>query len=303
MKWFQNFANGFNSWRGGKWARYLFSGLIVGLLVVALIEIGLAWGYIWYLMHPDCPDEKPAIQAPAMEIWLQTPEGAQLRAWYSPTQNGAVIITLGGLEGALGERQPPARFLSERGFGVLQIDSRACAMPPLPVTLGAREAEDVAAALEYLQGQRGVEWIGVFGYSMGGAGAIRAAAKYPEIAAVVAEGGYFNLGEDIVETDGQPLWRRIFLYAIAGSFWLQSGENPWGISPIDDLPAISPRPVLLIYGEQEADSGRAEAQYSAALEPRYLWIVPGGDHGRNHQQAPREYEQRVLHFFEEALLK
>ena len=239
--------------------------LVLGPFVAALSLVVLAWGYIWFLMHPGCRDENPARGAPTVEVWLPVEEKAKLKAWFTPPSNGVVVIALGGLEGALGDRLPPVQFLIAQGYGALQIDSRACARPALAVTLGAREAEDVAAALEYLRQQGGVKQVGIFGYSMGAAAAIRAAARYPGIAAVAAEGGYYNLGEDIVESDGSdPFVRKIFLYTIAGAYRLQSGVNPWQISPISDLPKISPRPVLLIYGEQEAGSGRAEDQFAAA---------------------------------------
>jgi len=291
-------------WSRERLAKYLGTSLLAGLVIAALLYLGLAWGYTWFLTHPGCPVDSQAVEAPAVEVWLQTGEGRRLKAWYSPPQNGAVVIALGGLEGALGGNLPPVQFLIEQGYGALQIGSRACAQPPLPVTLGAREAEEVATLLEFLDRQSIVKRVGIMGYSMGASAAIRAAARHGEIEAVVAEGGYFNLGEDIVEPGGaEPFSRHIFLYTIAAAYWLQSGRNPWEISPIDDLPAISPRPVLLIYGEHEASSGRAEAQFAAALEPRYLWIVPGGTHGGNYRLATQEYERRVLKFFNQALLR
>jgi fermentation-respiration switch protein FrsA (DUF1100 family) len=100
---------------------------------------------------------------------------------------------------------------------------------------------------------------------MGGVTAIRTAARNPEIAAVVAEGGYHNMGDNIIAS-------------------------------------ISPRPVFLIYGEHEAESGHAGAQYSAALSPKDLWLVPGGSHGSNHQIAPMMYELKILDFFNRSLL-
>lgn len=284
--------------------RYLFVSLTFIVVLIVLIEISLAWGFVWFLMHPGCSSDHLSLPEQVVEVWLQVREGVQLRAWYSTPYNGVVIISLGGLEGALGDNLPPVQFLVEQGYGALQIDSRACARPAQPVTLGGREAEEVAAALDYLHGRKEVRRVGIIGYSMGGAAALRAAAMYPDIAAVVAEGGFYNLGEDIIEADSEePIFKRIFLYTIAGMFWLQSGENPWEISPIEALPEISPRPVFLIYGEYEVFSGRAQAQFEAAKEPRSLWVVPGSGHGQNYQLAGKQYEQRVLEFFDQALLR
>jgi fermentation-respiration switch protein FrsA (DUF1100 family) len=170
------------------------------------------------------------------------------------------------------------------------------------VTLGAKEAQDAEAGLSFLAGRPEVNRIGVFGFSMGASAALRAAARHAQIAVVVAEGGYFNLGNDFVEPDRHvSLFRRIFLYAVAAAYWLQSGVNPWVVSPIEDIGRISPRPVLLIYGEAEAESGRALAQFAAAKEPKDLWIVPGGSHGTNHVTSPGDYEHRVIEFFSAAL--
>jgi len=299
LNWFQDRTKSSTSW-----PRRLFFNLIFGLLIAIIILNGLAWGFIWILMHPRCSSKNLKAGAPAVEIWLQTGDEGQLKAWYTAPQNGVVIISLGGLEGALGDNLPPVRFLVEHGYGALQIDSRACARPALPVTLGGREAEDVTDVLEFLHTQSEVKQIGIMGYSMGGVAAVRAAARHPEIAAVIAAGGYFNLGDHLIQAgNDEPNYRKAFLYMLTGAYWVQSGRNPWQISPIDDLPQISPRPVLLIYGEHDAPIGRAQAQFEAAREPRELWIVAGADHGQYHQMAKQEYEQRVLDFFNEALLR
>jgi fermentation-respiration switch protein FrsA (DUF1100 family) len=274
------------------------------LLAIALaylvIQTGLAWAYAYLLTHPPCGGDLTAADGlpPPQEVALVTRDGLNLAARYYPPENGAVLIALGGTCGALGSNLPPVGFLVRDGFGALQIDSRAHSQPRAAVTLGGNEVLDVEAALAFLAGRPEVEHIGAIGFSMGGVGAIRAAARYPEIEAVLAEGGFYNLGGDFVERDSpKSPFRSLFLYTIALAFWANSGVNPWEISPIDDLPAISPRPLLLIYGEGEAASGRAQAQYAAAQPPKELWLVPGGAHGRNHLVVPQQYQQRVLEFF------
>jgi pimeloyl-ACP methyl ester carboxylesterase len=270
------------------------------------INTGLALIYAYFLTHPSCIDSPKPLPGfpPAEEYWLQTSDGLQLRAWYYPPQNGIVIITLGGQRGSLGQNLPPVTALIQSGYGVLQMDSRACAKPPSVVTLGAEEINDVNAGVAFLSSQSGVNRVGAFGYSMGAAAVIRAAANNPDIDAVIAEGGFYNLGDDIIEPDqDKSLPLSIFLYTLAGSYWMFSGVNPWQVSPIDDLPRISPRPVFLVYGENEAASGRAEAQYAAAYQPKTIWITPGGDHGTNHLAAPQVYQDKILSYFDRTLLQ
>ncbi len=289
--------------------RILRLALSVGLILLAVylgLTLALAWSFAFALTHPGC-DEEPThlvgVSEP-QEVWLTASDGVSLRAWYYPSLNGGAILAAGGMEGALGDRLPPVDFLINDGFGVLQLDSRACARPAAPVTLGGKESLDLAAGLQFLEARPEVLQVGAFGFSMGGAAVIRAAAVHPRIAAVAAEGGYFNLGKHFTEPGSdQPLPLGLLSTAIAGAYWIQSGVNPWLLSPIDDLPRLSPRPVLLIYGEQEADNGRAWEQYAAAGEPKQLWIVPGGRHGGNQSAAPEEYQQRILEFFAQCLLQ
>lgn len=290
-----------------RWGRVARLSIFSVVFLLVGVDFSAGWLFVGALIHPPCPPSSPFPAFPNPEqIQLQTDDGILLPAWYYPSQNGAAIITLGGMGGALGEALPPVEPLLAAGYGVLQIGSRACATPVRPVTLGENEIRDAAAGLAFLQARTEVDpaRIGIFGFSMGGAGAIRTAARYPQISAVLAEGGYFNLGKDFVEPDGhEPLTRKVFLYTIAGVFWMRTGVNPWQVSPVDDIGEISPRPVLLIYGEHEAASGRAQMQFEAAGEPKTLWLVPGGDHGQNYRIAPEEYARRVVEFFDVALAK
>jgi dipeptidyl aminopeptidase/acylaminoacyl peptidase len=271
-----------------------------------ILNLSVAWVFVTPLIAGDCIGTVPlvGIEAIPERVTLRAEDGTMTEAWYYPSENGRAVIALGGTGGSLGQQLPPVRFLIEAGYGVLQIGSRACANPPSLVTLGHNEVQDALAAVRFLAARDDIHpgGIGVFGYSMGGVTAIRAAARDDRISAVVAEGGYHNLGEDIVEPgSGESLFRKAFLYAIAGIFWLRTGINPWNISPIEDLPTISPRPVLLIYGEQEIQSGRGEDQFSRAKDPRELWVVPGGAHGTNNLVEPETYVQRVITFFEAGL--
>jgi dipeptidyl aminopeptidase/acylaminoacyl peptidase len=276
-------------------------------LLIALVGIYfvIAWIYIYALTQPPCQTPRPIPAYPhPEEHHLTTEDDLQIRAWYYPSQNGAAILSLGGPGGSLGTRIPPVDILLDEGYGVLQIDSRACAQPPAPVTLGYDETLDAAAGLAFLLSQPEVDpqRIGAYGFSMGGVTTIRVAARHPEISAALPEGGYYNLGDHVLKTPRTiPGLEKLFRFTIALAYRLNTGINPWSSSPIDDIAQISPRPVFLIYGEYEVDNGGGRLQYEAAEEPKELWVVPHGNHGRNHLVAPEEYRRRVLDFFNQAL--
>ena len=274
------------------------------LAAYLILNLALAWTYTYPLTHPPCqlPFELPKNWPQPQKLKLTTHDNHILEAWYFPSTNGAAVIVLPGYGGALGVTNPNISFLLEQGYGVLQIESRACAQPAAPVTLGYHETTDAILGLDYLLTHQELdpERIAIFGLSMGGVTAIRAAARDERIAAVVAEGGFYNLGGDFVNSAGS-LWEAGLLYSVAGTFWLQTGVSPWQVSPIDDLSNISPCPVFLIYGEHEIESGYGYQQFEAALQPKELWVVPDGYHGGNQTIAREEYEQRILDFLAETL--
>jgi pimeloyl-ACP methyl ester carboxylesterase len=290
-----------------RWRRVLgFSGIAV-ILIYFFTNLGLAWAYVSSLTNPGCPVTPPPFAnfPTPTAVELTSFDGLSLPARYYPSKNQAAVIALGGIGGAVGAPLPPIEILLSHGFGVLQIGSRACADPASKVTLGYNEAEDATSGYEFLRtlSEVDADRIGAFGFSMGGVAAIRAAARHRGIAAVIAEGGYYNLGGDIVEGGRQqPFLRRIFLWMVAAVFQIQTGINPWESSPIDDLPLISPRPIQLIYGEFEIDESRADQQFAAAREPKGLWIVPEGTHGSNFSIFPEAYDELVLQFFSTHLL-
>lgn len=298
---------GFLTARGWKVLRLSGFGVVALAGALLAVDIGGSWLYMYRLTHPGCvaPSQFDENLPRPVEHQLVTDDGLRIRAWYYSSRNSAAILAMGGLQGALGDRPPPVGFLVKQGYGVLQIDSRACASPPAVVTLGYAEVREAAAGLAFLLKRPEVdpERIGVIGFSMGGVTAIRAAARQPSISAVVAEGGYFNLGRHIAGSGGDDsVAMRILAYSIAGAYWLQAGENPWQVSPMDDLAEVSPRPMLLIYGDGELSDGEGEAQFAAAPESVELWVVPGGSHGRNYAVEREEYETRVADFFDRYLL-
>ncbi len=74
---------------------------------------------------------------------------------------------------------------------------------------------------------------------------------------------------------------------------------------LDDLVArISPRPVFFIYATpgQGGEAELTQIFYEAAREPKAIWRVPGSGHTGGIEARPREYERRVIGFFDDALL-
>ncbi len=275
--------------------RFLLAILILATAWLIVVG-GSSAAYVQALLNPPCPPSSPAPSG-FQAITLHTASGLSLDGWYHSPANGALVLLLGGQGSNRDAMLAEATFLSAHGYGALTLDGRQCA--GAMTTLGYREVEDLQAMVDFASRQPEVRWLGGLGFSAGSVTLIRGAARIPQIQAVVAEGNYANLYQEITAVASPPLslgWQIRRLVAVA--YTLSVGVWPGQVSPLDDLPAISPRPVLLIHGENEVERTRGQAQVEAAGPPKELWVVPGAGHGQYESVQPAEYEKRILEFFD-----
>ncbi len=259
---------------------------------------GSSAAYIQALLNPTCVPSGAA-RPGFRTVTLTTAGGLALNGWYHPSSNGALILLLGGQGSNRDSMLAEASFLSAHGYGALTLDGRQCA--GATTTLGYREVEDLEGMVDFASAQPEVRWLGALGFSAGGVTVIRGAARIPQVQAVVAEGNFANLYQEITAVESPPLslgWQIRHLVAVA--YTLSVGVWPGQVSPLDDLPAVSPRPVLLVHGEYEVGRTCGQAQAEAAGPNAELWVVPAASHGQYYALQPVEYEKRILDFFDAA---
>jgi hypothetical protein len=144
--------------------------------------------------------------------------------------------------------------------------------------------------------------IGGIGFSVGGEMMLEASASNAGLRAVVSEGaGVRSVREDLLR---RP--RGWFALPEAGvqtaALTVMSGTMPPPV--LDDLTGrIAPRPILLIYAGHGSGGEELNAEYfRAASEPKTLWKIDEAVHVGGLDARPREYEERVVGFFDRALL-
>jgi fermentation-respiration switch protein FrsA (DUF1100 family) len=236
-------------------------------------------------------------------------DGLRLAGWYIPSYNGATIILCHGLGDNRVGMLPQAALLAEHGYGSLLFDFRAHGESEGEmVTYGYAEADDVLAAVDYLLSRPDVdaERIGICGGSLWAATVIRAAAHSTHLKAVVAEGAFTSLEDEVASSFKVFCGLPAFPFApltVAFAQW-QTGLRMSEVRPVDDIPAIAPRPVFIIHGTDDdlipAEQGLR--LYEAAGEPKELWMIDGMGHESPLGLLPDEYERRVIEFFDKALL-
>ncbi|MBM3124475.1 MAG: alpha/beta hydrolase [Chloroflexi bacterium] len=285
------------------WARLILaftSGLALGLF---LLVAGLTYASVEDILHP--PRRIPpgtTLREERVDFFnldLYTEDGIRLTAWYTPPENGALILLAHGY----GDNRPEwvHAILAKNGYGVLAWDARAHGESEGEIsTLGYLEVLDVRAALDYALTQPQVEHIGAWGGSMGGATMIRATARFPEIEALVVDSSFSTLGEELDHLVPYPLVNPLAKF-FAG---IRTGLEIDALRPVDEIARISPRPVFIIHGGADtlAPPESAQALYDAAGEPRRLWIEEDAPHLAVVLANPSRYSRRVVRFFDEWLL-
>ena len=234
------------------------------------------------------------------QVELVTEDHVRLSAWYTPPQNGAVILVAHGY----GDKRTEHYYalFASHGYGVVAWDFRAHGQSEGEFSsLGYYEVLDAKAALDFARVQPGVDHIGAWGGSMGAVTMIRATAQYPEIEALVADSPFATLEDEMDLRVPFPVMRSLIRFFAEG----QSGVRVDSVRPVDDIARISPRPVFLIQGMGDGmvplDS--AERLYTAAGEPRQLWTENDVPHLNMYAFYKTRYTKRVIKFFDEYLLK
>jgi len=283
---------------------FLGASAVVGIAFLGTFFVLLRVGYqgAQSYAHParysraDC--DNPAFHGIYFrDIALSTEDGIDLAAWYTPSQNGAVILVAHGFAGRRSARMHA--LFAKHGYGVISWDARAHGESGGDLsTWGYYERRDVAAALDYALNVASVEKVGAFGESMGAATILLAAAEQPQIQAVVADSAFAAIGDLIHIVSPYP----IFVPFIQFFAEWETGLTVDDLRPVDAIGTISPRPVFLIQGEADETVPPESALmlYDVAGEPRQLWVAPGVSHVGMSAAYPEEYETRVIGFFDQS---
>jgi dipeptidyl aminopeptidase/acylaminoacyl peptidase len=233
--------------------------------------------------------------------------GLELAGWYlpAPGSTGALVMVHGHTSSRSAEFG--GRFvelmasLHGRGFAVLAIDLRGHGQSAAaPIGFGSLEHDDVAAAIDWLRGQGFSDrQLGVYGVSMGGAAAIRAAAEDPGVAALVTDAAPAAVIEEVrrewARASGLP---DFFLPTTLAIGRLRYGIDMEASPALATMPRVAPRPALLIHGLADTRIPPASAERLAAAHAgAEVWLVPGAEHAQSYQADPAAYAARVGDFF------
>jgi len=285
-----------------RWVRRLLIAAAVAVASYVVVAPFLASYVLTHTARAFVPVDH--LGAAHENVAFTTADGLRLRGWYVPSKNGAAVISFPGRKGT----QKPARMLARHGYGVLLFDRRGEGESEGdPNAWGWNGYRDVNAAVRFLQSRPDIhdDRIGGVGLSVGGEMMLEAAAKSRGLKAVVAEGAGERSVHELLDMTGNDKWLSLTSYGpLTAGIALFSNDAP-PPSLKDLVVRIAPTPVFFIYGEHGQDGERNlnPTYYKAAGEPKTIWEVPGSGHVGGITAQPKEYEQRVVGFFDRALLK
>ncbi len=235
------------------------------------------------------------------DVSFKTADGLTLRGWYIPSAKTTdkTLVLLHGYPADKGDILPALAFL-HADFNLLLFDFRYLGKSEGSYsTAGAKEVEDLLTAIRFLK-TRGIEKVGVWGFSMGGAVALMAIEKAPEIRAVISESSYASLAQMALQLFRIPLlnYPNAYLVGLWAKVFL-------GIDLSDVSPAEAVRnttvPILLIHSSADAVIPFSHAQsLQEALKNNSraeFWFHEGFAHG----QLDADYQSRVRSFFHKHL--
>jgi pimeloyl-ACP methyl ester carboxylesterase len=283
-------------WRAAHGAGWLAGAAATALFVVMPVALALMATHA-----PRWPIHESSLGISHEEVRIAAPGGRELSAWYVPSRNGAAVLLSHGSGGSRARVIDHVRMLSRHGYGVLALD--------LPGNgdseghsngFGDNAQPALDAALDYLTRRPDVRpgRIAGFGLSLGAEVQLEAAAHDTRLRALVADGATRPMDGDRV--DEPPLAQRV-----STALGLQAKRAIAGMRParslLEYIPAIAPRPVLLVAGGGFPDEIAANRMYRDAGGPSVdLWELPGAGHTAGLKTYPAEYERRTVGFLDQA---
>lgn len=280
---------------------------IIGFFILFLVLFSL-YGF-WTATHP--PRYKTNVAPKDFgfkfeDISLTTSDNIKLAAWFveSRQKSDKVVVVLHGYPFDKANILGWALFLHE-DFNLFFFDFRYFGESEGNMTtVGHLEQKDLKAALDYLE-KRGFKKIGTMGFSLGGAVAIMTAANDKRIKAVVSDSTFANLDLMISE-----YYRNLFILksplSLLTNFWARIivGVYPNNVSPEKAAQNLK-IPILLIHSKEDPvipfeNALRIQKSLKNNTSAQFFFMQEG-THGGVQENLEKEYQKRVLEFFNQNL--
>jgi uncharacterized protein len=246
-----------------------------------------------FLPTPTIEQTPAQFNLPYEDVWIPVRGSSdKLHGWWIParTPHAPVMLHLHGNAFNIGANVEQAVLFHRLGVSVLLVDYRGYGRSTGRFPTEQQTYQDAEAMWHYLTVDRRIppSQIILYGHSLGGAIGIELATHHPDAAALIVESSFTSIREMVDRT------------------------MPFGIFPIDQLltqhfnsiekVSALQMPLLLIHGasDQRTFPEMSEALYTAAPQPKQLYLVPAATHNDVAAVAGVEYLQTIKDFLQTA---
>jgi uncharacterized protein len=284
-------------------------------VILAVVYLGFTLGFMPYFMAGLATTRRfqfsdkenagltPAsFQLPFEEIAFHSGDGTELKGWWVPAQSAkGSVVMVHGLNRSRIEMVKRVTFVHAAGWNALLFDLRHHgASGGEATTFGAKEKEDVKAAVAFARG-RASSPVTLWGVSLGAASVVLAAADDPGIAGVICDSSYRSLDDTVSHHlrlfRSFSWWLRIvpsWPVSDLALFWIgRRGGFDTGQADVQKAAArLNGRPALFVANSDDRRMPKEIAfdLKAAAGEHATVLIVPGKSHGGAWRDGTAAYE-------------
>ncbi len=283
--------------------RYVRRSLFVLACIPAFFVVAMPLGFGYISTHVGRGIATDVDLPPtAHAVTFTTSDGLTLHGTYIPSTNGAAVIASPGYN----EAPAHARMLASHGYGVLLFDQRGEGRSDGdPNGWGWAAEKDMVGAIRFLQAQPDVHdgRIGGLGLSVAGESLLQTAAHHDDLKAVVAEGAGSRSYKEELDLQRSINDNALMApFVVASTAWTSVFSDELAPAHLADVVADIHQPVFFIWTKQGDSELLTPEFYERAKGPKTVWEVSDGGHTKALETRPEEYEQRVVAFFDDALL-
>lgn len=222
-------------------------------------------------------------------VWLRQPEPALPEDPRAPT-----LVHHHGNKGNLEFHLERIGLYYDYGYTVFAYDYRGYGLSQGTPTHDL-VMDDAAAAMELVladvDSPEDSRDLLVHGTSLGGYVALHTSGSYPPERLITED--VFADVDKLIETNTSLAVPKPWLF-----------EGAW--DPMGAASRLDEVPYLVVHGAEDNYIRPEHARwlYDAAVEPKSMWLVPGGNHGpaadspRHYELLPEEYEERITGWYE-----
>jgi uncharacterized protein len=228
---------------------------------------------------------------------------SELEGWLIPCANAkGLVLFAHGYGAAKSSLLPEAQAFRRMGYAAFLLDFRGSGgSRGRETSIGMHEADDIAAAVEYVHTHVPHRALILYGQSMGSAAILRAIAiNGVRPTAVIVECPFDRLlstAANRFAAMGLPAFPAAHLLIFWGG--VQQGFNGFRHNPVDDAREVQ-CPVLLLHGAKDARVTRAQAEsiYQSLAGKKEFVVFSNAGHESYLGADPALWTESVTHFLE-----